>query len=55
MWWGTRTILQELELRGGRVRAGRVRDAPAYETRGYMLDAGRKWYSAQVSAGLQVD
>jgi hexosaminidase len=47
MFWGTRTLLQELIIANGRpLRAGRITDAPAYATRGFMLDAGRKWYSA---------
>ncbi|KAL7273531.1 hypothetical protein RUND412_003611 [Rhizina undulata] len=56
LWWGTRTLLQELLLEKGigrgrkdvvYLKAGEVRDAPAYPTRGFMLDAGRKWYNAQ--------
>ncbi|EEP79638.1 conserved hypothetical protein [Uncinocarpus reesii 1704] len=47
MWWGTRTLLQQLLLAGnGQLPAGRAVDVPAYVTRGYMLDCGRKWYSA---------
>lgn len=45
MWWGTRTVLQHLLLRNGTVPVQRVGDAPAYATRGFMLDAGRKWYA----------
>ncbi|KAL4877069.1 glycoside hydrolase superfamily [Aspergillus karnatakaensis] len=45
MWWGTRTILQLLLLNNNTLPLGRVTDAPAYETRGYMFDAGRKWYT----------
>ncbi|ORY62343.1 beta-N-hexosaminidase [Pseudomassariella vexata] len=46
MWWGTRTLLQQLMLSNGTsVPAITIMDAPAYATRGYMLDAGRKWYS----------
>ncbi|KAJ5688522.1 hypothetical protein N7462_002914 [Penicillium macrosclerotiorum] len=48
MWWGTRTLLQQLllsETTEPSIPAGRVHDAPAYATRGFMLDAGRKWYS----------
>ncbi|KAJ5139448.1 hypothetical protein N7448_002856 [Penicillium atrosanguineum] len=45
MWWGTRTLLQQLILNSHSIPAGRVEDAPAYATRGFMLDAGRKWYS----------
>ena len=46
LFWGTRTLLQELLLANGTtLPSGRITDAPAYATRGYMLDAGRKWYS----------
>ncbi|KAK1624378.1 family 20 glycosyl hydrolase [Colletotrichum phormii] len=45
MWWGTRTLLQLLLTGNGTVPAGRSVDAPAYATRGFMLDAGRKWYA----------
>lgn len=48
MWWGTRTVLQLL-LAGDEshqtLSAGQTTDAPAYATRGYMFDAGRKWYN----------
>ncbi|KAF2710017.1 glycoside hydrolase family 20 protein [Pleomassaria siparia CBS 279.74] len=48
MFWGTRTLLQELLIANGTALAtGRTLDAPAYATRGYMLDAGRKWYSKE--------
>jgi hexosaminidase len=47
MFWGTRTLLQELLVaNGSALPPGRTLDAPAYATRGYMLDAGRKWYTA---------
>ncbi|KAJ5355532.1 uncharacterized protein N7496_012744 [Penicillium cataractarum] len=46
MWWGTRTLLQEVALNPhASIPVGHVKDAPAYATRGFMLDAGRKWYS----------
>ncbi|KAJ4305873.1 hypothetical protein N0V90_001406 [Kalmusia sp. IMI 367209] len=46
LFWGTRTMLQELLIANGEpVAPGRVVEAPAYATRGYMLDAGRKWYT----------
>ncbi|KAF9873072.1 putative glycosyl hydrolase family 20 [Colletotrichum karsti] len=45
MWWGTRTLLQALLTTNGSLPVGRAVDAPAYETRGFMLDAGRKWYA----------
>ncbi|KAL5119592.1 hypothetical protein ACEQ8H_002438 [Pleosporales sp. CAS-2024a] len=47
MFWGTRTLLQELLVANGTALSpGKTLDAPAYATRGYMLDAGRKWYTA---------
>lgn len=45
MWWGTRTLIQLLLAGNGTINTISGRDAPAYATRGYMLDAGRKWYS----------
>ncbi|PLB43254.1 beta-N-hexosaminidase [Aspergillus steynii IBT 23096] len=46
MWWGTRTFLQKLLVANkGPIPSGRVIDAPAFATRGFLLDAGRKWYS----------
>lgn len=46
MFWGTRTLLQQIALaRGSDIAPSRFTDAPAYPTRGYMLDAGRKWYA----------
>ncbi|KAL3477282.1 glycoside hydrolase superfamily [Aspergillus californicus] len=45
MWWGTRTVLQMLLIGNNTLPTGRISDAPAYATRGYMLDAGRKWYT----------
>ncbi|USP78110.1 glycoside hydrolase family 20 protein [Curvularia clavata] len=45
MFWGTRTLLQQLLINNGSLSHGRIFDAPAYATRGFMLDAGRKWYS----------
>jgi hexosaminidase len=48
MFWGTRTLLQQaLIANGSSIPAGRTIDAPAYATRGYMLDAGRKWYTPE--------
>ena len=47
MWWGTRTLLQQLALTPSSIQPGRVEDAPAYATRGFLLDAGRKWYSLE--------
>ncbi|OJJ08511.1 hypothetical protein ASPVEDRAFT_47661 [Aspergillus versicolor CBS 583.65] len=45
MWWGTRTLLQLLIINDGHISAGRTVDAPSFATRGFLLDAGRKWYS----------
>lgn len=48
MWWGTRTLLQQLLLaEDGTLGAGLTKDAPAYSTRGYLLDCGRKYYSVE--------
>ena len=48
MFWGTRTLLQQaLIANGSSLATGRTVDAPAYATRGYMLDAGRKWYTPE--------
>jgi hexosaminidase len=48
MFWGTRSLLQELLITKGSLSPGRAVDAPAYATRGFMLDAGRKWYDKNV-------
>ncbi|KAK2752708.1 hypothetical protein FQN54_008086 [Arachnomyces sp. PD_36] len=46
MYWGTQTLLQLLLVNGeNEIPAGRTVDAPSYATRGFLLDAGRKWYS----------
>lgn len=48
MWWGTRTLLQQILLASdSTIPSGKMLDAPAYSTRGFMLDAGRKWYSPE--------
>ncbi|KAI5799071.1 beta-N-hexosaminidase [Geopyxis carbonaria] len=47
MFWGTRTLLQLLALsQHHTLPLGSTIDVPAYSTRGFLLDAGRKWYSA---------
>ncbi|GAP93378.2 putative glycoside hydrolase [Rosellinia necatrix] len=47
MWWGTRTLLQQLVLSNwtAALPASHIADSPAYATRGFLLDAGRKWYA----------
>ncbi|KAK5046353.1 hypothetical protein LTR84_008497 [Exophiala bonariae] len=46
LFWGTRTLLQQLLFAVDEpLSAGKIVDAPAYATRGFMLDAGRKWYA----------
>ena len=46
MWWGTRTLLQQAMMANWTsLPVMNVTDAPSYATRGYMLDAGRKYYS----------
>ncbi|KAL4865005.1 glycoside hydrolase superfamily [Aspergillus spectabilis] len=47
MWWGSRTVLQMLLIGGNTLPAVQVSDTPAYATRGYMFDAGRKWYNKE--------
>lgn len=48
MFWGTRTLIQQAFIaNGSSLPTGRTVDAPAYATRGYMLDAGRKWYTPE--------
>ncbi|KAK7742231.1 hypothetical protein SLS62_010750 [Diatrype stigma] len=45
-WWGTRTLLQQLVIANWTsLPELTIEDAPAYATRGFLLDAGRKWYS----------
>lgn len=52
-WWGTRTFLQQIAI--GKhdegtsfisIPAGSGFDAPGWEVRGFMLDAGRHWFEA---------
>lgn len=47
LFWGTRTLLQILEQDGAHrsIPRGRVRDYPKYAIRGFVLDAGRKFFS----------
>lgn len=46
MWWGTRTLLQQMLMANWTsLPLMNLTDAPSYSTRGYMLDAGRKYYS----------
>ncbi|PLN85324.1 glycoside hydrolase [Aspergillus taichungensis] len=46
MWWATRTLLQEIIIAGKQpIPRGHVIDVPSVPTRGFLLDAGRKWYS----------
>ncbi|KAI0145276.1 glycoside hydrolase family 20 protein [Xylariaceae sp. FL1272] len=47
MFWGTRTLLQFHVTANATstIPSQSIGDVPAYATRGFMLDAGRKWYS----------
>ncbi|KMU90714.1 hypothetical protein CIHG_08674 [Coccidioides immitis H538.4] len=46
MWWGTRTLLQQLVLSGeDRLMVGRIEDASAYSPRVICLTAVANWYS----------
>ena len=52
-WWGTRTLLQQLALseqgynKTYIIPAGNGTDSPGWEVRGFMLDAGRHWYTTE--------
>ncbi|WP_162852677.1 family 20 glycosylhydrolase [Dinghuibacter silviterrae] len=50
LFWGTRTLLQVLEQDSlhRRFPCGVVRDFPKYAIRGFMLDAGRKFFPMDV-------
>lgn len=42
LFWGTRTLLQQL-CKTGELKAGKILDYPDFPSRGFMLDAGRKY------------
>ncbi|OTB07941.1 glycoside hydrolase family 20 protein [Hypoxylon sp. CI-4A] len=44
VWWGTRTILQQVVLNNGSLPYGEADDAPGWNIRGMMLDAARHYY-----------
>ncbi|KAJ0160612.1 Beta-hexosaminidase [Colletotrichum tanaceti] len=44
VWWGTRTLLQQLVLGGGEVKLGYGIDSPGWGVRGMMLDIARHYY-----------
>ncbi|KAL3424064.1 glycosyl hydrolase family 20 [Phlyctema vagabunda] len=46
-WWGTRSILQQAILGETEFAAGSAVDSPGWGVRGFMLDAGRKYYPAE--------
>ncbi|KAI0830841.1 glycoside hydrolase [Trametes gibbosa] len=58
VWWGTRTLLQQaaIQLAQGAKEAsfpaGRISDAPGWEVRGFMLDAGRHWFETSFLSDL---
>ena len=45
VFYGTQTVLQMLRARRGTLPRGEARDWPRFRERGYMLDAGRKYWS----------
>lgn len=45
VFWGTRTLLQMLCLYPDGIPLGEAFDYPAYESRGFMLDVGRKFFT----------
>ncbi|TFK32297.1 glycoside hydrolase [Crucibulum laeve] len=59
VWWGTRTLLQQVALVTGASHKGVIElpsgtgsDSPGWEVRGFMLDAGRHWFEASFIADL---
>lgn len=46
LFWGTRTLLQLLEQKNS-IPKGLARDYPEFKVRGFVLDAGRKFFSLQ--------
>ncbi|PNH61236.1 hypothetical protein VD0002_g6525 [Verticillium dahliae] len=46
VWWGTRTIVQQLLLHKGALPLGQAHDAPGWHERGMMLDMARHWFPA---------
>ncbi|KAJ6486918.1 glycoside hydrolase [Mycena sanguinolenta] len=57
VWWGTRTLLQQIVLTTGSsdgipLPAGSGSDTPGWETRGFMLDAARHWFEPSFLADL---
>ena len=49
MFWGTRTLLQELSISSGSLASGRTTDTPAYATRGYLVSWCRLLHSLQMN------
>ncbi|KAK1711802.1 family 20 glycosyl hydrolase [Colletotrichum lupini] len=47
VWWGTRTVLQQLVLGNGELKLGYGTDSPGWGTRGMMLDIARHYYPAE--------
>ncbi|KAM5342122.1 hypothetical protein ACJ41O_015153 [Fusarium nematophilum] len=48
VWWGTRTLLQQMLLSDdGVLHAGHVHDSPGWGQRGMMLDAARHFYAPE--------
>ncbi|GAB1730024.1 hypothetical protein NU195Hw_g3448t1 [Hortaea werneckii] len=44
VWWGTRSLLQQVVLNNGTIPIGSGIDSPGWNTRGIFLDAGRHFY-----------
>ncbi|KAI7348066.1 hypothetical protein KC320_g6844 [Hortaea werneckii] len=44
VWWGTRSLLQQVVLNSGSIPIGSGIDSPGWNTRGIFLDAGRHFY-----------
>ncbi|KAI0789523.1 glycoside hydrolase [Abortiporus biennis] len=57
LWWGTRTILQQVALSASNgsvhfLPLASISDSPGWEIRGFMLDAGRHWFDTKFLADL---
>ncbi|MCU4177595.1 family 20 glycosylhydrolase [Carboxylicivirga sp. N1Y90] len=45
LFWGTRTVLQLINVYGNELPKGLARDYPKYKRRGFMIDVGRKFFT----------
>ncbi|MDO5570962.1 MAG: family 20 glycosylhydrolase [Bacteroidales bacterium] len=45
VFWGTRTLMQMLFVGNNKIPCGEIYDFPEYQSRGFMIDAGRKFFT----------